>query len=116
MLGRPLTRNILPHGYRDSSVNRIISLALVFTFSGCAWVSPGQWFSRNDPCDPDDRSGGLTAACAKESLAVQERQSERLVCVGDNTDQAWVCGNNMEEVLALISEQAPKALAKNKTH
>ena len=116
MLGQPLTRIILPHGYRDSSVNRIISLALVFTFSGCAWVSPGQWFSRNDPCDPDDRSGGLTAACAKESLAVQERQSERLVCVGDNTDQAWVCGNNMEEVLALISEQAPKVLAKNKTH
>ena len=116
MLGQPSTRNILPHGYRDSSVNRIISLALVFTFSGCAWVSPGQWFSRNDPCDPDDRSGGLTAACAKESLAVQERQSERLVCVGDNTDQAWVCGNNMEEVLALISEQDPKVLAKNKTH
>ena len=100
---------------RFDSVSGIASLSLTLTLSGCAWVSPSQWFGGNDRCDPDDRSGGLSAACAKESLATQERSSERLVCMGDDTDQAWVCGNNMEEVLAQLAERNPTVLAKNKT-
>ena len=87
------------------SLSGIASLSLALTLSGCAWVSPSQWFGGNERCDPDDRSGGLSAACAKESLATQERSSERLVCMGDDTDQAWICGNNMEEVLAQLAER-----------
>ncbi|MGB1737297.1 MAG: hypothetical protein ACPHE1_04085, partial [Pseudomonadales bacterium] len=92
-----------------------ISDFLLNLLSGCAWVSPSQWFGGNERCDPDDRSGGLSAACAKESLATQERSSERLVCMGDDTDQAWICGNNMEEVLAQLAERNPTVLAKKKT-
>ena len=86
----------------------------MLTLSGCAWLSPGQWFGGNERCDPEDRSGGLSAACAKESFATQKRSSERLVCMGDDTDQAWICGNNMEEVLAQLAERNPTVLAKNK--
>jgi hypothetical protein len=96
------------------SLSGIASLSLALTLSGCAWVSPSQWFGGNERCDPDDRSGGLSAACAKESLATQERSSERLVCMGDDTDQAWICGNNMEEVLAQLAERNPTVLAKDK--
>ena len=96
------------------SLSGIASLSLTLTLSGCAWVSPNQWFGGNERCDPDDRSGGLSAACAKESLATQERSSKRLVCMGDDTDQAWICGNNMEEVLAQLAEQNPTVLTKNK--
>ena len=97
------------------SLSGIVSLSLALTLSGCAWLSPSQWFGGNERCDPDDRSGGLSAACAKESLATQERSSKRLVCMGDDTDQAWICGNNMEEVLAQLAERNPTVLAKNKT-
>ena len=96
------------------SLSGIASLSLALTLSGCAWVSPSQWFGGNERCDPDDRSGGLSAACAKESLATLERSSERLVCMGDDTDQAWICGNNMEEVLAQLAERKPTVLAKDK--
>ena len=99
---------------RFDSLSGIASLSLTLTLSGCAWVSPNQWFGGNERCDPDDRSGGLSAACAKESLATQERSSKRLVCMGDDTDQAWICGNNMEEVLAQLAEQNPTVLTKNK--
>ena len=99
---------------RFDSLSGIASLSLTLTLSGCAWVSPSQWFGGNEQCDPDDRSGGLSAACAKESLATQERSSQRLVCMGDDTDQAWICGNNMEEVLAQLAEQNPAVLTKNK--
>ena len=34
--------------------------------------------------------------------------------MGDDTDQAWICGNNMEEVLAQLAEQNPTVLTKNK--
>ena len=44
-------------------------------------MSPSQWFGGNEQCDPNDRSGGLDAACAKESLATHERSSKRLVCM-----------------------------------
>jgi hypothetical protein len=97
------------------SLSGIASLSLALTLSGCAWLSPSQWFGGNERCDSDDRSGGLSAACAKDSLATQERSSKRLVCMGDDTDQAWVCGNNMEEVLAQLAERNPTVLAKNKT-
>ena len=96
------------------NLSGIVSLSLALTLSGCAWLSPSQWFGGNERCDPDDRSGGLSAACAKESLATQERSSKRLVCMGDDTDQAWICGNNMEEVLAQLAERNPTVLARDK--
>ena len=34
--------------------------------------------------------------------------------MGDDTDQAWICGNNMEEVLAQLAERNPVVLTKNK--
>ena len=114
MFSQPLIRSVRRMKNRFDSLSGIASLSLTLTLSGCAWVSPSQWFGGNEQCDPDDRSGGLSAACAKESLATQERSSQRLVCMGDDTDQAWICGNNMEEVLAQLAEQNPAVLTKNK--
>ena len=34
--------------------------------------------------------------------------------MGDDTDQAWICGNNMEEVLAQLAERNPTVIAKHK--
>ena len=99
---------------RFDSLSSITSLSLTLTLSGCAWLSPSQWFSSNEQCDPDNRSGGLSAACAKESLATQERSSERLICMGDDTDQTWICGNNMQEVQDQLTERNSTVLAKNK--
>ena len=114
MFIRPFIGSVRRMKNRFDSLSGIASLSLTLTLSGCAWLSPSQWFSSNEQCDPDNRSGGLSAACAKESLATQERSSERLICMGDDTDQAWICGNNMQEVQDQLAERNPTVLAKNK--
>ena len=107
--------SFVPHGNSLLMMQRCGHLSLVLMLTGCAWVTPSQWFGNDDRCDPNDRSGGLSAACAKESNAPKKRASQRMVCIGDDKNEGWLCGNNMGEIPALIGKQNTTVSDKNES-
>ena len=107
--------SFVPNGNSQLIMPRIGYLSLVLALTGCAWVTPSQWFGNDNRCDPNDRSSGLSAACAKESNAHKKRTSQRLVCIGDDKNQGWLCGNDMGKVLALRVNQNTTVADKNES-